>query len=467
LAEKQDNERRRAHPRLPDDARLAIEPSIYTGPMLASPQRREFLTQGAAAALSLGALTLGASPAKGAADPAAAQSAPEAGGNDSETSGEARVRRHVKLGKTGLLVPDISFGTGVLVDGELVAEALRRGITYFDTAESYPVGGRPGTSERILGAALEGRRDDVVLATKTVAGPGDDRGTLMRRLGRSLRRLRTDHVDIYFNHAVNDLPRLKNHEWFEFVERAKRQGKIRFSGMSGHGGNLIECLDYALDENLVDVILAAHNFGQDPAFYERFTRSFDLVANQVDLPRVLAKAHAKGVGVLTMKTLMGARLNDMRPYEADGRTFSQAAFRWVLSNPNVDGLVVTMKSRKEIAEYLAASGGERVDASDLSLLWRYAALNGAAYCQHGCGACLSSCSRGIAIPELLRTRMYATDYQDLDLARGSLEELTGDLSSCLSCTDRTCIGACPLGIDISGRIRSLPQILDAAPRSVG
>ena len=77
--------------------------------------------------------------------------------------------------------------------------------------------------------------------------------------------------------------------------------------MSGHGGHLIECLDAALDEDLVDVILVAYNFGQDPAFYERFTKSFDLVALQPDLPRVLAKAHSKGVGVVAMKTLMGAR----------------------------------------------------------------------------------------------------------------------------------------------------------------
>ncbi len=455
MAENRNDERRRADPDRPGDAHPA------------NPQRREFLAQSAAAALGLGALALGGSPASGTAEAAAAPTAPEASRSDSGTDGEARVRRYVKLGKTGLEVPDISFGTGVLVDEELVADALRRGITYFDTAESYPVSGRPGKSERVLGEVLRGRRDDVILGTKTVAGPRDHRGTLMRRLHRSLRRLRTDHVDIYFNHAVNDVARLRNHEWFEFVERAKRAGKIRFSGMSGHGGHLIECLDYALDEDLVDVILAAHNFGQDPAFYERFTKSFDIVANQVDLPRVLAKAHAKGVGVLVMKTLMGARLNDMRPYETGGRNFSHAAFRWVLSNPNVDGLVVSMKTHEEIAEFLAASGGERVSAPDLELLRRYAAFNGSGYCQHGCNACLSSCSRSIAIPELLRTRMYATDYQDLDLARGSLKELTGDLTSCLGCTDRTCIDACPLGIDISGRIRSLPRILEVAPETAG
>ena len=124
--------------------------------------------------------------------------------------------------------------------------------------------------------------------------------------------------------------RLQNPEWYEFAERAKRQGKIRATGMSGHAGRLIECLDYALEKGSVDVILVAHNFGQDPKFYQRFTRSFDFVARQPDLPRVLRQAKAKGVGVVAMKTLMGARLNDMRPFEKGGATFAQAAFRWVL-----------------------------------------------------------------------------------------------------------------------------------------
>ena len=58
----------------------------------------------------------------------------------------------------------------------------------------------------------------------------------------------------------------------------------------------------------------------------------------------MARAREKGVGVVAMKTLRGARLNDMRPYEGGGATFAQAAFRWVLSGPDVDALIVTMKS---------------------------------------------------------------------------------------------------------------------------
>jgi uncharacterized protein len=90
----------------------------------------------------------------------------------------------------------------------------------------------------------------------------------MQALEGSPRRLQTDHVDVYFNHAVNDLARLKNPEWYEFAEAAKKQGKLRFTGMSGHAGHLIECLDYAVDSGNFDVILCAYNFGQDPRFYQ-------------------------------------------------------------------------------------------------------------------------------------------------------------------------------------------------------
>ena len=57
-----------------------------------------------------------------------------------------------------------------------------------------------------------------------------------------------------------------------------------------------------------------------------------------------------------MKTLMGARLNDMRPYESEGATFAQAAFRWVLASGKVDALLISMTGKEEIDEYVAASG---------------------------------------------------------------------------------------------------------------
>jgi predicted aldo/keto reductase-like oxidoreductase len=107
-----------------------------------------------------------------------------------------------------------------------------------------------------------------------------------------------------------------------------------------------------------------------------FLGGFDVVARQPDLPRVIQKAKQRNVGVVVMKTLMGARLNDMRPFERDGATFAQAAFRWVLSDPNVDGLIVSMTNRESIDEYLGASGSRTVSTEDLPLLERYARVNG-------------------------------------------------------------------------------------------
>jgi hypothetical protein len=358
-----------------------------------------------------------------------------------------RVRRVATLGRTGLAISDISFGSSRLRRGEedLVRHALDRGVCYFDTADSYT----GGDSETVLGAALQGVRDRVTLVSKTKVWPGDDRQQIMRALEGSLSRLKTDYLDVYFNHAVNDTERLDNPEWHEFVELARRQGKIRFTGLSGHAGRLIDVIDHAVAQDLVDVLLVAYNFGQDPAFYESLTRSFDRIATQTGLPGALERAKEKDIGVVAMKTLMGARLNDMRPFEADGATFAQAAFRWTLSNPHVDGLVISMTGRERIDEYLGASGDRAVTASDLGLLRRYAALNGTAYCRQACNDCAGACPYGVPIADVLRTRMYATDYQDVAFARDEYRALEANAAACLGCSGEPCRDACSHGLDIA------------------
>jgi predicted aldo/keto reductase-like oxidoreductase len=366
---------------------------------------------------------------------------------DAPTTDRPQVRRYAELGKTGMKVSDISFGSSRLRAGQedIVRHAFDAGINYFDSASEYS----GGESEITIGNALVGKRAKVYLTSKLITEPDMPRAAMMQTLEMSLKRLRTDYIDVYFNHAVNDVARLKNPEWHEFTAAARKQGKIRFVGMSGHAGHLIECLDYALDTNQVEVILAAYNFGQDPRFYQRFLGGFDFVARQPDLPRVLAKAHQKGVGVVVMKTLMGARLNDMRQYESGGATFAQAAFRWVLSNSNVNALVVSMTSGELIDEYLGASGWRTAAAGDLPLLGRYARINGASYCRHACNACESSCPNDVPIADVMRTRMYALDYSDLDFARREYSILAGNASACLTCSAKPCANACPHGVPIA------------------
>ncbi len=387
--------------------------------------RREFLKRGVLAGVGVSILPL-------------------AGVASASVETASRVRRYSTLGRTGLKISDISFGASRLTAGkeDLVRHAFDCGINYFDSADTYT----DGESETTIGNALKGKRDKVFLTSKTMARADDRRGSMMTALETSLRRLQTDHIDVYFNHAVNDPARLKNPEWHEFVTQARSQGKIRFIGMSGHAGNLSQCLDYAIDSGQCDVLLCAHNFGQDARFYQRFTRNFDFIAIQPELPRLMEKANRHGVGVVVMKTLMGARLNDMRPYETGGATFSQAAFRWVLSNPNVDALIVSMTSPQLIDEYLGASGARATSAYDQLLLNRYASLNGDSQCRPACNECANACPYGVPIADVMRTRMYARDYGDMRFARSEYAMLSANAAACLSCDAKPCAGACPHGI---------------------
>jgi predicted aldo/keto reductase-like oxidoreductase len=385
--------------------------------------RRRLLRLGSAAAVGSGVPTL-AAPAANAVSP--------------------RIQRYVTLGRTGLEVSEIGFGSASSYDPDLVRHALERGVTLFDTAESY----RFGWSEEALGKGLRGARDRVVLSSKSKTGERDTQADMMTALEGSLRRLQTDHLDIHFNHAVNDLARLQNEEWWAFTERAKAQGKIRFRGISGHGSRLAECLEYAIEHDLVDVVLVAHSFGQDPEFVARLRHTFHFVAIQPELPRLLDPAKRKDVGVIAMKTLMGARLNDMRPYERAGHTFAQAALRWVLSSPRVDALIVSMTSAELIDEYVAASGNPDIRGEHLQLLERYAYLQHARYCRPGCNFCEDACPEQVQIAEVLRTRMYDVDYGDPALALEDYAKLGAGASACLTCAHEACLGACPFGIPI-------------------
>ena len=354
------------------------------------------------------------------------------------------IQRYVELGSTGLKISEIGFGSSSLQNEALVTHALDRGVNYFDTAESY----RFGWSEEAMGKGLKGQRQNVVLASKTKAQSGSTESDLMKALEGSLSRLQTDYLDIYFNHAVNHVDRMQNEAWANFTEKAIEQGKIRFRGMSGHGSRLAQCLEYSIDNDLVDVILCAYNFGEDPDLISRLRNTFHFAANQSDLPPILDKAQEKNIGVIAMKTLMGARLNDMRKFEVEGRTYAQAALRWVLSSPRVDAAIISMTSASKINEYIGASVQADEVIGDAGLLGRYAALQSGKYCHHGCNKCEDACPRGVDIAEVLRTRMYDVDYGNKALAIEDYARLGHGASACLGCDNQVCSGACPYGVPI-------------------
>ncbi len=96
-----------------------------------------------------------------------------------------------------------------------------------------------------------------------------------------------------------------------------------------------------------------------------------------------------------------------------------------------------MTNKEQIDEYVAASGGARPNAAELDWLDRYLASTPEGYCEHGCNVCESSCPAGVAISEVLRTRMYAGDYADLEFARAEYATLESNAASCIGCAIST------------------------------
>ena len=155
--------------------------------------------------------------------------------------------RHVRLGRTGLPVSRLCLGTmtfGLQCDEPASAAIMDRaaagGITFFDTADVYPVGGGPetvGRTEEIVGRWLAPRRHDIVIATKcsgAMSGRPWDRGTsrkhVLDAIEGSLRRLRTDYVDLYQLHHPD--PATPIDETLRALDDVVRAGKARYVGCS-------------------------------------------------------------------------------------------------------------------------------------------------------------------------------------------------------------------------------------------
>ncbi|MBF0417159.1 MAG: aldo/keto reductase [Magnetococcales bacterium] len=367
---------------------------------------------------------------------------------------KARVKRYGELGKTGLRISDISFGAGRLTSSALILRAMDRGMNYFDTAPDY------GQSEDHIGEALAKSkgRDKVHIASKYcqympyTAGKshlqvGSTQAEYIAVVESSLKRLKTDYLDTVFVHALGESTdfekekgRLLDPEMLAATETLKKAGKIRFLAASSHGPNHMEALmTEAVRSGHFDYIMPAFNFMKFPK-----------------VPEVLKEAKARGVGVVAMKVLAGAKEGNMT---FDAGQFEQAAFKWALSHPEVNGLVITIQSAQDLDLYLPASG-QPLTASDQKVLDHYAALYDSDYCRTGCGDCLGACERGVDVASILRYQMYFADYGDEKRAMLSYAALDTNGSACAGCADATCEQACPHRLPIRSKLEAAHRSLN-------
>jgi len=182
--------------------------------------------------------------------------------------------------------------------------------------------------------------------------------------------------------------------------------------------------------------------------------------NWPDLTTIFRDAKEKGVGVVAMKTLKGAKhtaLSDFTPTERE--SFAQAALKWLLSNQNVSGLVVSINSLTHIDEYLHASG-QPLQQADVDLLEKYDRLVANDYCRPGCGACLSSCPYAVPINDVLRYAMYYENYSQQRAGMEAYARIPAahNASQCVDCK-APCQQACPFEIPIKEKMLRADRLL--------
>ena len=230
--------------------------------------------------------------------------------------------QYVTLGRTGLKISRLGFG-GIPIQRVSAAEAgplldavLSAGINYIDTARGYTV------SEELIGQAIEGRRDQFVLATKSMAR---DREAMEADIQTSLANLRTDHIDLYqvHNPTVAQLEQVcAPGGALEALREAQSAGKIGHLGVTAHS---LEVFERALELDWVETVMFPYN----------------IVETQGEA--LIKKAQAKNIGFIAMKPLAGGAIED-----------AALALRFIAANDAVTVLIPGMYDPKEVAQNKAA-----------------------------------------------------------------------------------------------------------------
>ena len=345
------------------------------------------------------------------------------------------------LGKTGINLPVVSMGVMYSDNPNLVRAALDAGIAHMDTAPNY----QGGQSERMIGEVIKGRpRDSFVISTKVrlprkFSGVFTEKATeetFFESLHESLKNLGLEYVDILYAHEVIRSESVLFEPLLKGMEKAKKEGKIRFAGVSTHG-NEPKVIEATTESKLYDVILTSYNYRQK---------------HNLQVKEAIAKAAQAGLGIVAMKVIGGAFLGD-RTAKTEN---TKAALKWALQDPNVHTAIPGFTSFDQMETDLAVMENVTLNDSEKKSLQIQASMPGL-YCQ-GCGQCLKQCYARLPIPDLMRAYMYAYGYRQPALAKelvvslGLPHQVCEDCSSCpIKCLNRWNVG---------GRIRDIVRLRD-------
>ena len=323
-----------------------------------------------------------------------------------------------------------------------LAECLRFGVNYFDTADCYAGGG----SETAIGNFLERskKRDAVWITTKSDRWEPEGLEATLRT---SLERLKTDHVDMYYLHQLDDPSRISS-ETAKLAERMKKDGRIQHFGFSCHSGNVVELMNLAAKTTWVDSIMFRYNFRQ--------------YGNR-ELNAAIDACAKANIGLIAMKTQGSeAGFSDAwKKFEQTGKwTKHQAVLKAVWADPRISSAVSHMDNLDKLKQNIAAA----LDRSELGALDREALQRYATETRSlACDGCDHHCNPAVAAPvqigATLRCLMYHDVYGEPELARESFHALPAEARRLAGVDFSGANRACPHGVDVASLMDRASKVL--------
>jgi uncharacterized protein len=337
------------------------------------------------------------------------------------------------LGKTGLKVSGVGFGIGFVPVPEVVARAIDMGITYYDTSRDY------GESENIFSGVIKGKRDKIVIASKSGRTKKAD---IIEDLDTSLKVLGTDHVDIWHLHG-RDNPAQIPDEAIEAMQICKKSGKTRFIGFSSHDVN--NMVPFILKTGIWDVIQTTYSFPIGGRYREQ----------------AVAKLHEAGIGVIAMKVVVALSGFNLKTVEnpparpnGDGPV---AGIKWVLQNPGIGTTVPNMRTIPQLEMNFRAMSEPYLPADEKLLVQLNEKIR-PDYCRM-CYECKGECPKGLPVADMLRFLSYHDFYGDYHRAMVSYRDLSREVRDvrCRDCD--TCAIQCRNGVHVQDRLIRAQQLL--------
>jgi len=396
---------------------------------------------------------------------------------------EPRIKDYRKLGRTGFMASDISFGSGELTDPFLFNAALDAGINYIDTAEQYSRGG----AERIIGTVIKKRnRKSLFISTKLELKGTISKEALLKRARKCLERLQIEYLDCLMIHKAATAEQTRNKAFHDAILELKSEGKVRFCGISCHGSEWHDS-----PETMENVLIAAAEDGR----FDVVLMVYNFIRRDMG-EKVLEGCKKKNIGTVVMKTNPVSKYVEMKEYIdsinkeseynspllkkfarasqeiaeqlekfkethkiTDSNEVRDAAVKFVLSNSNVCSACVSIKNFSELKAYLAISG-TRFEAAHREKLVAYKDTFGQFYCRHACGECEYICPHKVPINTIMRYFHYLIAQGRGKTALSKYASLLqNNAFKCISC-EGYCEKACPYNVPVQGLLVLAHQILN-------